>query len=228
MIGSQARTIQAQSHFGMMSLDVLVREKHLARWIPKDASELRDIFDDLLRGSIRALKEMVYVRRECLNYEHTFYHSTPALLVYANVALALLFRRWWILAGTWFIVMSQILWVAFKWIVYMVDDPQLHNMMRFCQGWTQRLIREGSTLLKRKDSMRLVLAGAVLYSCPTGVSYFRHMLRCEMRVINNRFVNQTLAERFTLARENNFVWRSLKSFNTRLATPRRSSQVGGS
>jgi len=133
--------------------------------------------------------------------EYKFFKSRPALLIYADCWLALVFKRPWILYGAALVILSQIAWTLFVWILYIVDDnKELQENYRFVNGWLQVFLREGRSLFKGRDAIRYVVAGTMLKSCPTGFNYFKMVMRYRMHEMNKNVVKAD-SDRFSRVRK---------------------------
>lgn len=127
-----------------------------------------------------------------------FWASRTAMAVYANIWLALTLGRFWLLYGVSGIIFVQIMWIALKWVVYVIDDPAMVNFSGFVRDYFRVLLTQGEKILQGKDAARYIIAGALLKSAPTGLEYFRWILRWKTREVNNEVIATIVEDRYGL------------------------------
>jgi hypothetical protein len=89
-------------------------------------------------------------------------------------------------------ILQRVSWIILKWVVYILDDEAIGQAIDFTRTWIQLFLREGEKILEGKDTIRYIVAGSMLSSAPTTVSYFRYFLRMKAREINMTFVESAL------------------------------------
>jgi hypothetical protein len=81
------------------------------------------------------------------------------------------------LYGILVVLSLQIFWIVLKWILYIVDDPELRNLHTFCKGWFAVLLKEGSRIIGGRSPSALLMAGTVARQLPMGMGVARVYLR---------------------------------------------------
>lgn len=154
---------------------------------PHSARDVLSILRSLLN---EALEPLVKQAREKQEYGRLyFWTSRTAVLVYTNVALAVLLQRSWILFGSALILTAQVFRVCLRWVLFIVDDQEVRGFVDFVSVWVQLFLREGEKVLSGENAIRYIMAGSVLMAAPTGVSYFRYILRYNTQQLNQRYIH---------------------------------------
>jgi hypothetical protein len=113
-----------------------------------------------------------------------FWASWPVLLLVADISLALALKRVWLLYGGMVVIFSQILWIVFKWILFILDDPELWKAIALIKGCGRIFLMESENIAKG-DATRFLMVGAFAYTAPSGIGYARAVLRYRMSQMNN-------------------------------------------
>jgi hypothetical protein len=113
-----------------------------------------------------------------------FWASWPVFLLVADISLALALKKMWILYGGMVVIFSQILWIVFKWVLFILDDPELWKAVTLIKGCSRIFLME-SEHIAHGDSSRFLMVGAFAYTAPSGIGYARAVLRYRMSQMNN-------------------------------------------
>jgi hypothetical protein len=119
--------------------------------------------------------------------------SWPALLLFTDIFLALALKKAWVLYGSMIVIFSQILWIVFKWVLFIVDDPELWKAVAILKGCGQLFLMESEHLAKG-DASRFLMVGCFAYTAPSGIGYARAVLRYRMSQMNNDHLRVLTAE----------------------------------
>jgi hypothetical protein len=112
-----------------------------------------------------------------------FWSSWPVLLLVADIFLALALKKVWVLYGSMIVLFSQILWIVFKWIVFIVDDPDLWKAVAMIKGLCHVFLSESENIAKG-DASRFLMVGCFAYTAPTGIGYAKAVIRYRMHEMN--------------------------------------------
>lgn len=201
-----------------------------SRQFSSSPSSVKDVvvqIYDFVMVFVRPLVKNAGAQRQRTSTKFRFWDSTTAHMVYCHVFLALLLRRWWILHGACLILVAQILWIVLKWVVYILDDQQLDHFMDFVRSWIDRFLREGERILQGQDAVRYIMAGAMLKAAPTGLSYFRMLVRAKTSEINNSYIEE-YKERIGMYKAVKRMNYYLNKAGLKKSSSRGSTKVGGS
>jgi hypothetical protein len=113
-----------------------------------------------------------------------FWTSWPVLLLVVDIALALALKKVWVLYGSMIVIFSQILWIVFKWVLFVVDDPDLWKAVTIIKGCGRLFLMESEHIAKG-DASRFLMVGCFAYTAPSGIGYARAVLRYRMAQMNN-------------------------------------------
>lgn len=133
-----------------------------------------------------------------------FWKSRTALLIYYDVAIAGLVLYYnvgiaiWILRVALLVLLAQITWIITKWILYTLDDPELDYAIQYIKTWLKRFVSEGENILTGDDAARFIVSYSFLKTFPTGLSYFRWIVRYKMRQCNLNYIETVVSERHDL------------------------------
>jgi hypothetical protein len=182
----------------------------------RNASTVRDyraIGKQVVHDAGRALAQRASVKDE-LESSYTasrdyFWTCPTACSVYSVIALAVLFRRAWILHCISLIVLDRILLIGTRWIVYAIDDDELWYCIRYLRGWLQLFLREGEQILSGPGAQKFAMAYSVLWTAPKGVSYIRHIVRYKMIALDKTFLSELGANRYGKRKAN--LWYALRA-----------------
>lgn len=156
---------------------------------------VRELLEDYVFIPIHAK-----VQLERKNYSHSaelyFWKSETAMWVYVDVTVAVILGKSWILYGAMLLLLMQIGWIVIKWILYALDDPELEYCINYVKTWVKRFVNEGEKILKGEDATRYIVSYTFLRSVPTGFSYFRWLLRYNMRQGNLHYVQTVVSDRY--------------------------------
>lgn len=117
-----------------------------------------------------------------------FYQSVAALAIYAFIVSAFVLGKKEFLYGIVAVVGLQISWIALKWILYIVDDPDLHRAGQFIKGWCRVFVSESKRFYE--SNRALWLAGTVTKELPAGIGYARYVIRDASRNMNHRMMEE--------------------------------------
>jgi hypothetical protein len=113
-----------------------------------------------------------------------FWTSWPVLLLVTDIFLALVLVKAWVLYGSMIVILSQILKLCVKWILFILDDPELWKAYTLVKGCGQIFLMESEHIAKG-DASRFLMVGAFAYTAPSGIGYARSVLRYRMSQMNN-------------------------------------------
>ena len=122
--------------------------------------------------------------------EVAFFLSNPALTIYAFITMAMISKQAIFLYGVLLVLWAQITWIALKWFLYVIDDPELHTMHSFFKGWINVLMREGSRITSGKSPRALWFAGTIAREIPLGVGLARVYIRNFTERVNRQTLNE--------------------------------------
>jgi hypothetical protein len=122
-----------------------------------------------------------------------FWTSWPVLLLFTDIFLALALKKAWVLYGSMIVIFSQILWIAFKWFLFIVDDPELWKAVTILKGFGQIFLMESEHIAKG-DASTFLMVGCFAYTAPSGIGYARAVLRYRMAEMNNAHLRVLAAE----------------------------------
>jgi hypothetical protein len=143
---------------------------------------LNDFFADLSRPMVKAARTRNTTSDRTT--QTTFRTSKLAWQSYSIIIAALLQRQasiLWLLAVLLIYHMS---WILLRWTVFVLDDSDIGAFFKFCRIWIRRFVREGEAVLQGKDAVRYILAGSMLACVPSGMNYFRFIIRYNTRRAN--------------------------------------------
>lgn len=177
-----------------------VRSTRISLQLAHSSKDYLDVLKDIVVEAYSRLVETAQDQQACrkrsgMEVENIFFMSWTALEIYGCVILALIARRAWILYLAFPFLLKQIFWVAFKWILYIIDDPKLFENIAVTRGWAQKILREGEKILLQKNATKTIMASTMLYSTPTGISYARAILRYRMHEMNTRVASTMTKDR---------------------------------
>jgi hypothetical protein len=153
-----------------------------------------------VRGIIRNIYKMLEVgaRRSMTQQKHAsewadknplyFWTSWPVLFILADLCLAVSLEQAWVLYGSMIIIFSQILWIVFKWVLFIVDDAELWGAFAMIKGCIQIFLRESENVCKG-DNIRFFIVGSCMKSAPSGIGYARAVLRERTHNMNTHHMN---------------------------------------
>jgi signal transduction histidine kinase len=126
-----------------------------------------------------------------------FWASWPILLLIADISLAFALKKVWVLYGSMMIIFSQILWILFKWLLFILDDRELWKAVTLIKGCVRLFLME-SEHIAHGDASRFLMVGCFAYTAPSGIGYARAVLRYRMSQMNNEHLR-------VLTQEHRFV-----------------------
>jgi len=131
----------------------------------------------------------------------TFWIHPTAFWVYALLILSIVTRRPWILHGISLLLVDQMLQVVIKWLLFALDDRELQLAGKYVRGWLRLILEESEKTLTSKSAVQYVMAFSLLKSAPTGVSYFKFVVRYKMKLVRTEFLREGVGkERLSLKR----------------------------
>ena len=131
-----------------------------------------------------------------------FWLSRTLVRIYSVVAVAVLFRRWWVLHGVSLIVVERILLVVAKWTEYTLDDRALRFSLKYIRGWLNRFKRDGERILTGEAAFKFALTSQVIRQAPIGVSFVKHYIRYKADTLRSSFLYELGQNRFEDLRQN--------------------------
>ena len=106
-----------------------------------------------------------------------FFSSSPAKAIYACIGLTILFQQTVFLYGILAVLWLQIAWVALRWMLYLLDDPELKTAWVYMKGWAGVAKRHGDKIVNDKSSRSLRLLAACARQVPRGMGIARVFIR---------------------------------------------------
>ena len=133
------------------------------------------------------------------NVDYRFWTSRAAFFIYVDAGMSVASRQMWLLHGILLVLVAQIAWVVLRWSFYTVEDPEVWAGVNFLSTWAKRFLKEGQGVLEGTDSVKLIMAGAVVKTSSTGAGYFKAIIRYKMATINLRAVKDLESRNMYLA-----------------------------
>lgn len=141
-------------------------------------------FSSLAKNTMYLRQQEIFLNQK----EYQFFTSWPARVIYVHLWSALLFHKPWILKGVLLVIYMQICWIVLKWITYIIDDPDLIKNVRYIRGWIRLFLKQGHQILNNHNAAQFVMAGTMLRTMPSGMSYMRAIVRYRTRQMNLKVV----------------------------------------
>lgn len=121
--------------------------------------------------------------------ELCFFSSSPAKAIYACIALTILFEQTVFLYGILAVLGLQIGWVALRWMLYILDDPELKRAMAYMKGWAGVAKRQGDKIANDKSSRSARLLAACVRQVPRGMGVARVFFRDLSAKVNQQVLD---------------------------------------
>jgi len=119
-----------------------------------------------------------------------FFQSDSALAIYGFITMAIISQRIIFLYGVLSVLWAQLAWIALKWLLYVIDDPEWHMMHSFVKGWINVVMREGSRITSGNCPRSLWFAGTVAREIPLGMGLMRVYIRNFSHRVNHQMLNE--------------------------------------
>jgi hypothetical protein len=123
--------------------------------------------------------------------------SYTALYTYTIIVLSMMSHQAWILLhGLSLYIVLTIATILLKWIIYIVDDPELIMNYKYIRSWIYRLQQEGEEILNGDAAWKFATVYVMVQQAPTGMSYLRYLLRYKTRIVRKQFLLEMSGNRF--------------------------------
>ena len=119
-----------------------------------------------------------------------------AFYMYTIIAASMLTHQLWILHGISIYLFVTIASYVIKWLIYILDDPELITNYKFLRGWAYVLIHEGEDILNGDAAWKLASAYLMVQQAPTGMSYVRYIIRYKTRLLRKQFLMELGGNRY--------------------------------
>jgi hypothetical protein len=119
-----------------------------------------------------------------------------ACYIFAVITLAMLTHQLRVLFGLFLVVVAKVGGVVIKWIVFILEDPELYKSYAFLRSWLGLLIKEGESIVSSDAAWKLAMTYTVVSQVPTGLSYLQYIIRYKTRLLRKEFLRELGVNRF--------------------------------
>lgn len=156
---------------------------------------------DEIRKLIRETVDYVFLlgrrkRDNIFSEELRFWTSFQAYAIYTFIGLSVVTREPRILFLASAVIITQILWIVFRWTLPIVDDRGITRAIKFGSEWITFGLVQASSTFQSQGASRWMMANAVMVSAPSGKMYFRFMLEAKMREAREAIIQAYDGNRF--------------------------------